>query len=254
MNSQFLIEYSLWQFKIDEMLMKGDVDLNVSAQHIPDNSSSSKYKSSFITTRNSVKLVLPLKYLSSSWGSLEMPLINCKIELSLKWYENCILSSAGTVATFAIADTKLYVPVVTLKTKDNAKFSELLSKEFERSVYWNKYKAVLTDYIENSYIRKRLDASFQGINKLFVLPYAHGNNVTKKNSSGKYFLPRLKIKHCNIEIDGRNVYDKSINDSIKQYGEIRKTSIGQGDDYTTGCLLDFAYFEKKIQINCCCFE
>ena len=153
MNSQFLIEYSLWQFKIDEMLMKGDVDLNVSAQHIPDNSSSSKYKSSFITTRNSVKLVLPLKYLSSSWGSLEMQLINCKIELSLKWYENCILSSAGTAATFAITDTKLYVPVVTLKIEDNAKLSELLSKGFERSVYWNKYKVILTDYASNSDIR-----------------------------------------------------------------------------------------------------
>ena len=53
-----------------------------------------------------------------------MPLINCKVELSLKWNENCILSSAGTAATFTIT-----VPVVTLKIKDNAKLSELLSKK-----------------------------------------------------------------------------------------------------------------------------
>ena len=116
-----LIEYSdnysdtsgsLWQFKRDEI--EGDVDLTVDAQHIPNNSSSFKYKSSFITNRNGVKLVVPLKYLSNFWRPLEMPLINCKIELSLKWYENCILSSAGTAATFAITDAKLHVPVVTL--------------------------------------------------------------------------------------------------------------------------------------------
>ena len=62
----------------------------------------------------------------------------------------------------------------------------------------------------------------------------------------KYFLPRVKIKNYNIEIDGRNFYDQPINDLIKQYDEIRKISTGQGDDYTTGCLLDFSYFEKKI--------
>ena len=77
-----------------------------------------------------------------------MPLINCKVELSLKWYENCILSSAGTAATFAITDTKLYVPVVTLKTEDNAKLSKLLNKGFKRSVYWNKYKIILKTMLE----------------------------------------------------------------------------------------------------------
>ena len=64
-----------------------------------------------------------------------MPLINCKIELSLKWYENCILPSAATAVTFAITDTKLYVPIVTLKTEDSAKLSKLLNEGFERSIY-----------------------------------------------------------------------------------------------------------------------
>ena len=68
-----------------------------------------------------------------------MPLINCKVELSLKWYKNCILSSAETAATFAITDTKLYVSVVTLKIEDNAKSSKLLGEGFKRSVYLNKY-------------------------------------------------------------------------------------------------------------------
>ena len=176
-----------------------------------------------------------------------MPLINCKIELSLKWYENCILSSSGTAATYTITDTKLYVPIVTLKTEDNAKLSKLLSEGFKRSICWNKYKIIFKNY-DNEYIRERLDASFQWVNKLFVLAYASGNNVTNENSCRKYFLPRLKIKNYNIETDGRNFYGQSINDLIKQYDEIRKISTRQGKDYTTGCLLDFSYFEKNYRL------
>ena len=154
-----------------------------------------------------------------------MPLINCKVELSLKWYENCILSSAGTAATFAITDTKLYVPIVTLKTEDNAKLSKLLNEGFKRSIYWNKYKIIFKSY-NNEYIRERLDASFQGVNKLFVLDYESGDNVTNENSCRKYFLSRIKIKNYNIEIDSRNFYDQSINNLIKQYDEMRKISTG----------------------------
>ena len=83
---------------------------------------------------------------------------------------------------------------------------------------------------------------------MFLLPYSRGDKVTNENSYRRYFLPRLKIKNYNIEIDGRNFYDQSINDLIKQYDEIRKISTGQGDDYTTGCLLDFAYFEKNYRL------
>ena len=136
-----------------------------------------------------------------------MSLINCKVELSLKWYENCILSSSGTAATFTITDTKLYVPTVTLKTEDNAKLSKLLNEGFKRSIYWNKYKIIFKNY-NNEYIRERLEykrKTFQGVNKLFVLAYASGNNITNENSYRKYF-PRLRIKisNYNIEIDGRN--------------------------------------------------
>ena len=90
-----LIEYSnnysdtsgsLWQFKRDEI--EENVDLTLDINHIPNNSSSFKYKSSFITKRNGVKIAVPLKYLTNFWRLLEMPLINCKIELSLKWDKN----------------------------------------------------------------------------------------------------------------------------------------------------------------------
>ena len=69
-------------------------------------------------------------------------------------------------------------------------------------------------YNNNEYIRERLDASFQGVSRLFVLAYTHGDDVTNENSYRKYFPPRPKIKNYNIEIDGRNFYDQSINDLI----------------------------------------
>ena len=77
-----------------------------------------------------------------------------------------------------------------------------------------------------------------------------GDNQVSIDSYKKYFLPRVKIENYNIEIDGRNFYDQPINDLIRQYDEVRKVSAGQGDHYTTGCLLDFAYFKKKLQTNC----
>ena len=66
--------------------------------------------------------------------------------------------------------------------------------------------------------------------------------------SKNIFFQEFKIENCNIEIDGRNFYDQPINDSIKQYHEVRKVSTGQGDDYTTGFLLDFAYFETNYRL------
>ena len=186
-----------------------------------------------------------------------MPLINCKVELSLKRYERCLLTAA-TTATFKVTDAKLYVPIVTLSVEDNSKLSKLLNKGFKRPIYWNEYKATPNKILEiavandKKYIRELLDSSCQGVNRLFVLAYdnAEGNNQVSGNSYKKYFLPRVKTNNYNIEIDGRNIYDQPINDSIKQYDKSRKISTGKGHDYTTGYLLDFAYFEKKLQNNC----
>ena len=85
---------------------------------------------------------------------------------------------------------------------------------------------------------------------MFVLTYNNttGDKQVSVDSSKKYFLPRVKTENYNIEIDGRKFYDQPINDSIKQYDELRKVSTGQGDDYTTDCLLDFAYFENNYRL------
>ena len=84
---------------------------------------------------------------------------------------------------------------------------------------------------------------------MFVLAYnKEGDKKVSVASHKTYFLPRVKIENYNINIDDKNCYDQPINDSIKQYDEIRKISAGQSDDYTTGCLLDFADFEKNYRL------
>ena len=85
---------------------------------------------------------------------------------------------------------------------------------------------------------------------MFVLAY---NNTTADNkvsvdSYKNNFLPRVKIENFDIEIDGKNFYDQPMNDPIKKFNEVRKISTGRVDDYTTGCLLDFAYFEKNDRL------
>ena len=155
-------------------------------------------------------------------------------------------------ATFKITDVKFYVPIVTLSVEDNSKLSKLLNERLKRPIYWNEYKVNPNKIVkiaainEEKYIRELLDSSCQGVKRLFALAY--GNNQVSVDSYKKYFLPRVKIENYNIEIDGRNFYDQPINDSIRQYDEIRKISTGQGDDNTTGCLLDFAYFENNYRL------
>ena len=128
-----------------------------------------------------------------------MSLINRKTEFSLGWCEEYLLSNAGTPAAFKTTDAKLSVPTVTSKTEDNTKLSKLLSEGFKRPIYWNKYKVIFKNY-NDEYIRERIDASFHGVNKLFILPYERGNNVTDEKSYKKYFLPRVKIEIYNIEL------------------------------------------------------
>ena len=87
-----------------------------------------------------VKVVVPLKYLSNFFRSLEIPLINSKIKLNLTWKKECILSTYVGNAVFIINDTKLYVLVFTLSKEDNKDFIKQQNKGFHRSIYWNEYK------------------------------------------------------------------------------------------------------------------
>ena len=224
-----------------------------------NNSSSFKYKASLLGKATDAdgdekslkiaKIVVPLRYLSNFFRSLEMPLINCRIHLELNWNNNCVMygnndnaNDNNKESTFKITSTKLYVPVVTLSTKDNVNLTKQLNEVFKRSVYWNEYKSKIeTKTTDNDNItRFPSDASFQGTSRLFVLAFdnTNGDNKVKRDSRRKYFLPRVDITNYNVLIDGRNFYDQPIFDQIKKYDEIRKIETGKRDDYTTGCLLD----------------
>ena len=202
-----LIEYSdnysvtsgsLWQFKRDEMINNADVTND-------DNAPSFKYKANPFRntekkgTKNGVKIAVPLKYLSNFWRSLEMSLINCKVELSLKLYERSLLT-ASTAATFKINGVKLHVPIVTLSTEDNSKLSKLLNEGFKRPIYWNEYKVTPNKIVELAaineakYIRELLDLSCQGVKRLFVLVCDNtaGNNQVSVDSYKNIFFQELK--------------------------------------------------------------
>ena len=127
-----------------------------------------------------------------------------------------------------------------MSTRDSAKLAKQLNEGFKRSVYWNSYETKPAKVIEQGKnIYELLNASFQGVKRLFVLAYfiAADNNADEEagiKNNKKYFLPRGEINNYNVLIDGRNFYDQPINEIIKQYDEIRKVSTGYGDDYATG--------------------
>ena len=115
---------------------------------------------------------LPLKYLSNFWRTLEIPLINCGINLILTWSANCFTIDAPIairISIFTITDKKLDVPVVTLSTQDNAKLLKQSKSSFKRTINTNKYCPKVTVEQRNWYLDFLIDLSFQEVNRLFVL-------------------------------------------------------------------------------------
>ena len=195
-----------------------------------------------------VEIMVPLKYLSNFWRTLEMPLINCEVNLILTWSPNCVLIATAIQnqnATFAITDTKLYVPVVTLSTQENTKFFPQLKSGFKRVINWNKSLSKPELLAQNPNLNYLVEPSFQGVNRLFVLAFENDNDRTNDE---EYYLPTVEIKDYNIMINGENFFNQPIKNNKVTYEIIRKIATGQGDDYTTGCLLDYPYFKDTYKM------
>ena len=157
-----------------------------------------------------VEIIVPLNYLSNFWRTLEMPLINCEVNLILTWSSTCALISTNIPnqnATFAITDTKLYVPVVTLSTQENTKFLQQLKSGFKRVINWNKFLSKPELLTQNPNLNHLVEPSFQGVNRLFVLAFENDDNRT---SDEQYYLPTVGIKDYNIMINGENVKEMTI--------------------------------------------
>ena len=174
-----------------------------------------------------------------------MPLINCEVNLILTWSSTCVITNSNGAVAFAITDTKLYVPVVTLSTQENTKFLQQLKSGFKRVINWNKYllKPELLAQIPN--LNHLVEPSFQGVNRIFVLAFENDNHRTIHD---RYYLPNVEIKDYNIMINGKNFFDQPIKNNKVTYENIRKIATGQGDDYTTGCLLDYPYFADTYKM------
>ena len=240
-----LIEYSdnyekttgsLWQYCKDIPARNDNNEIVVFTRNNLTNSFNFKVKLTGQTGNNGTKdveVMVPLKYLNNFWRTLEMPLINCEANLILTWSSTCVLISTNAQnqnATFAITDTKLYVPVVTLSTQETTKFLQQLKSNFKRVINWNK---------QNPNLNHLIEPSFQGVNRLFVLAF---ENDDHRSSTRRYNLPTVEIKDYNIMINGKNLFDQPIKNNKVTHENIRKIATGQGDDYTTGCLLDYSYF------------
>ena len=177
-----------------------------------------------------------------------MPLINCEVNLILTWSSSCALiatSIPNQNATFAITDTKFFVPVVTLSTKENTKFLQQLKSGFKRVINWNKYLSRPELLAQNPNLNHLVEPRFQGANRLFVLAFENDDDRTNDD---EYYLPTVEIKDYNIVINGENFFDQPIQNNKVTYDNIRKNATGQGDDYTTGCLLDYSYFADTYKM------
>ena len=138
-------------------------------------------------TKKDVKIVIPLKHLTNFWRSLDILLINCEVELILTWSKNCVLINKLTAdadygadpivyeidnpenALFQIADTKLFVPVVTLSKENHIKLLEQLKTGFKKTIKWKKYRLQMSIQSNNHNLNYLIDPTFTNVNRLFVL-------------------------------------------------------------------------------------
>ena len=210
------------------------------------NSESFKYKTIIVGKipedndwLTNAEVVIPLKYLSNFWRALNIPLINCEVELILTWSKNCVLADmttrnvegdnpaivAPSVATFKITDTKLYVPVVTLSKENDIKLLEQLKTGFKRTIKWNKYRSQITIQPQNNNLNYLIDPTFTNVNRLFVLSFqriAGENNTTKdyRDSFSHYYVPNVRIKDFNIVIDGKSFFYLPVKNEEEAYEKI----------------------------------
>ena len=258
---------SLWNYYRDER--NSGIDKN-NITHSILNSESFDYKANFMEngvahdylTKNNVKIVISLKHLSNSWRNLNIPLINCGVNLTLTWFKNCVLIKKSTRdadydadpivyevynpenAIFQITDTKLYVPVVSLSKENDIKLLEQLKSGFKKTIKWSKYRSQMTIQPQNNNLNYLIDPTFTNVNRLFVLSFPINNNTGSRYSYSNYYVPKVKISDFNVLIDGKSFFDFPVKNEEEAYEKIIEMS--NNNDYTAGNLLDFAYLKKTI--------
>ena len=133
-----------------------------------------------------------IKILKQFWRTTKMPLINFEISLDLTRSKNYVISSAVRKTEFAITDTKIYVPVVTLPTEDNVELLKQLESGFKKKINWNKYQHELKTLPQNKYLNYLIGPSFQGVSRPSVSLF---ENETDRKVHTKNYLPIAEIKN-----------------------------------------------------------
>ena len=235
---------SLWNYYRDESNSGAEGNISYSIK----NSKSFDYQT-IITgklegnnvEKDDTEIAVPLKYLSNFFKSLNFPLINCEVSLTLTWSENCIITSKvtreadpdadptldginnPTNAVFKITDCKLYVPAVTLSAEDG----------FKRTITWNRYRSEMSNNL--NYM---IDPTFTNVNRLFVLSF---ENETDRTSFSKYYVSKVEIKDFNMLIDGKPFFAIPVKNKEEAHEQI--IGMRKNNGYTTGNLFGYEYFK-----------
>ena len=153
-----------------------------------------------------------------------------------------ILTSVKLI--FQIKDTQLYVPVVTLSKENDIKLLEQLKSGFKRTIKWNKNRSQMTIQAQNNNLNYLIDPTFTNVNRLFVLCFPRNNNTGSRYSFLNYYVPKVRISDFNVLIDGKSFFDQPVKNAEEAYEKI--IDMSNNNEYTTGNLLDFAYYKKKL--------
>ena len=202
-------------------------------------------------------VAIPLKYLSNYWRALNIPLISCEVSLELKWNKNCVITSqrmgenldggitvAPTVATLAIHDCKLYIPVITLSKDDKIELLTNLKSGFTIEIEWNKYRSQVSTEAINNNLNILIDPTFTTVNRLFLLAYQTADD---RQSFSEFYLPKVMIKDFNVIIDKLAFFDLPIKTEEEEAYE-KIIDISRNNEYATGNLLDYDYFKKYYKL------
>ena len=146
-------------------------------------------------TEKEIAIAVPLQHLRNFWRTLDIPLINCEINLILTWSKNCLIASKAkrdadpdvnpavasvndpTDETFKVTDTKLFVPAVTLSTEDD-KLIEQLKTRIRRTIDWNKYRSEVTTKAKTNNLNYLIDLTFNRVNRFFALSFENEEDKT----------------------------------------------------------------------------
>ena len=147
---------------------------------------------------------------------------------------------------YQITDTKLCAPVVTLSKENDIKLLQQLKSGFKRTIKWNKYRSQMTVQPQNNNLNYLIDPTFTNVNRLLVLSFERDNASDNRHSFSLYYLPNVEMKDFNVLIDGKSFFDLPVKNEGETYEKIIEMS--NNNDYTTGNLLDFAYFKKNYKL------